>query len=80
MIDRFGQEIISADGDTGGKTGATPSQIASQVISILTERALVEIKKKGLDHYRGQLEGEVNKRLVSEKEKIGDKLKDVLGY
>ena len=66
--------------DLGGKTGATPSQIASQVISILTERALVEIKKKGLDHYRGQLEGGVNKRLVSEKEKIGDKLKDVLGY
>jgi len=66
--------------DLGGKTGATPSQIASQVISILTERALVEIKKKGLDHYRGQLEGEVNKRLDSEKEKIGDKLKGVLGY
>ena len=66
--------------DLGGKTGATPSQIASQVVSILTERALVEIKKKGLDHYKGQLEGEVNKRLDSEKEKIGDKLKGVLGY
>ena len=66
--------------DLGGKTGATPSQIASQVVSILTERALVEIKKKGLDHYKGQLEGEVNKRLDSEKGKIGDKLKGVLGY
>ena len=66
--------------DLGGKTGATPSQIASQVVSILTERALVEIKKKGLDNYMGQLEGEVNKRLDSEKGKIGDKLKGVLGY
>jgi hypothetical protein len=66
--------------DLGGKTGATPSQIASQALSILTEKALDEIKKKGIDQYKEQLEGEVNKRLGAEKEKIGDKLKGVLGY
>ena len=66
--------------DLGGKTGATPSQIASQAISILTDRALAEIKKKGIDQYKAQLEGEVNKRLDAEKGKIGDKLKGVLGY
>lgn len=66
--------------DLGGKKGATPSQIASQALGILTERALSEIAKKGIDQYKAQLEGEVNKRLDSEKEKIGDKLKGVLGY
>jgi len=64
----------------GGKTGATPSQIASQALKVLTDRALAEIKKKGIDQYKAQLEGEVNKRLDTEKEKVGDKLKGVLGY
>lgn len=70
--------------DLGGKTGATPSQIASQALRILTDRALAEIKKKGLDQYKAQLEGEVNKRLSTEKENLGgevsEKLKGVLGY
>lgn len=66
--------------DLGGKTGATPSQIASQALKVLTDRALAEIKKKGIDQYKAQLEGEVNKRLDTEKDKVGDKLKGVLGY
>ena len=66
--------------DLGGKTGATPSQIASQALKVLTDRALAEIKKKGIDQYKAQFEGEVNKRLDTEKEKVGDKLKGVLGY
>jgi len=66
--------------DLGGKTGATPSQIASQALKVLTDRALAEIKKKGIDQYKAQLEGEVNKRLDAEKDKAGDKLKGVLGY
>lgn len=66
--------------DLGGKTGATPSQIASQALKVLTDRALAEITKKGIDQYKAQLEGEVNKRLETEKEKVGDKLKGVLGY
>ena len=70
--------------ELGGKTGATPSQIASQVVKVLTDRALAEIKKQGIDQYKTQLEGEVNKRLEAEKEKLGseveEKLKGVLGY
>ena len=70
--------------DLGGKTGATPSQIATQVVKVLTDRALAEIRKKGIDQYKAQLEGEVNKRLEAEKDKlggeVGEKLKGVLGY
>lgn len=64
----------------GGKNGATPTQIADQVLKVLTDRALAEVKKKGIDQYKVKLESEINKRLESEKEKIGDKLKGVLGY
>ncbi|HKJ65390.1 MAG TPA: hypothetical protein VJ969_08310, partial [Desulfopila sp.] len=68
----------------GGKNGATPEQIAEQVVKKLTDRALAEIKKKGLDQYREKFEGEVNKRLGAEKEKldekVGEKLKGVFGY
>ena len=64
----------------GGKNGATPAQIADQVLKVLTDRALAEVKKKGLDQYKVQLEGEVNKQLDVEKEKLNDKLKGVLNY
>ncbi len=64
----------------GGKNGATPAQIADQVLKVLTDRALAEVKKKGLDQYKMQLEGEANKQLEAEKEKLNDKLKGVLNY
>ncbi len=64
----------------GGKNGATPAQIAYLVIKVLTDRALDVVKNKGIDLYKVKLVGEVNKRLESEKEKLDDKLKGVLGY
>lgn len=64
----------------GGKNGATPTQIASQVFKVLADRALAEVKKEGINQYKAKLEGEVNKRLEAEQEKLGDKLKGVLGY
>jgi hypothetical protein len=57
----------------GGNNGATPTQIAKQVLQVLTDRALTEIKKQGLDQYKSQLEGEVNKRLDAEKQKLEQK-------
>jgi flagellar basal body-associated protein FliL len=68
----------------GGKTGATPEEIADQVLKKLTAKALAEVKRKGLDQYKEKLEDEVNQRLDSEKEKLGEKLggqlKGVLDY
>ena len=68
----------------GGRSGATPTQIADQVLKVLTDRALAEVKQKGIDQYKEQLEGEVKQRLDDGKkqlgEKIGDQLKGVLSY
>ena len=68
----------------GGKNGATPTQIADQVLKVLTDRALAEVKKQGIDQYKGKLEGEVKKHLQAEKnplgEKLGDQFKEVFSY
>lgn len=64
----------------GGTNGATPAQIADQVLKTLTDRALAEVKKEGLDQYRRQLEGEVNRQIGVEKEKLNDTLKGILNY
>jgi len=63
----------------GGKNGATPTQIADQIVKVLTDRALAEIKKQGVDQYRQKLEGEVNKRLDAEQQKLNEKIGDKLG-
>ncbi len=63
----------------GGKNGATPTQIANQILKILTDRAMVEIQKKGLDQYRDKLEGEVDKRLEAEQQKLNEKIGDQVG-
>jgi len=63
----------------GGKDGATPAQITDQLLKVLTDRALAEIKKQGLDQYKKQLEAEVNQRLDAEKQKIEQKLNDKVG-
>lgn len=64
----------------GGKNGATQKQIADQVLKVLTERALSEIQKQGIDQYKAQLEGKINQQLGAEKEQIKDKLKGMLNY
>ena len=62
----------------GGKNGATPDQIAEQALNKLTEQAMTEVKKKGLDQYKDKLQDEVNERVDAEKEKLSDKLGDKL--
>ena len=64
----------------GGINGATPAQIADQVLKTLTDRALAEVKKEGLGQYKRQLEGEVNRQIGVEKEKLNDTLKGILNY
>lgn len=63
----------------GGKEGVTPTQIADRVLKVLTERALAEIKKQGLDQYREKLEGELKQQLDVEKQKLEQKLNDKVG-
>ena len=64
----------------GGKNGATPKQIAEQVLKTLTDRSLAEVQKQGVDQYKAQLEDKINQQLEAEKEQINDTLKGVLNY
>ena len=62
--------------DLGGQKGATPEEIARQVLTVLTDRAVAQVKKQGIDQYKEKLEGEVNKRLDAEEQKIRTKIGD----
>lgn len=64
----------------GGKSGATPKQIAEQVLKTLTDRALAEVKKQGINQYKEQLEGKIKQQLEAEKTQISDKLQGLLNY
>ena len=64
----------------GGKNGATPKQIAEQVLKTLTDRSLAEVQKQGIDQYKAQLEDKINQQLEAEKQQNNDKLKGVLNY
>ncbi len=63
----------------GGTQGATPQQIAEQILKVLTDRSLAEIQKQGIDQYKAQLKNEVNKRLDAEKKKLDKKIRDKVG-
>ena len=63
----------------GGKDGMTPQRIGAQILQRLTEVALQELQKQGLDRYRKQLEGEANKRISAETRKIEKKLDEKIG-
>ncbi|MFW2371654.1 MAG: hypothetical protein ACN4GM_00920 [Gammaproteobacteria bacterium] len=76
----------------GGNTGATPSELAREIISRLTDRAREEIKKKGIDQEldkfkaeararvdeeKAQLKQKTDSQLEDKKQKVKDKLKDL---
>ena len=58
----------------GGKNGATPQQIANQIIRELSAQAQAAAKKEGIDQYKKQLEGKVNEKLADEEQKLREKV------
>lgn len=52
----------------GGSTGATPNQIARQIIGELTRYALNEVKKKGMDWAVDEVQKQVKTRVENEAE------------
>ncbi len=65
--------------DLGGSQGATPAQIADQILKVLTDRALAEVQKQGIDQYKKKLEAKVNQKIEAEKKKIEKKISDKVG-
>jgi hypothetical protein len=57
----------------GGSSGATPQQIAKEVISRLSDQAMAEIKKQGIDAEVDKLKAKANERVEEEKAKLKDK-------
>lgn len=57
----------------GGSKGATPQQIAKEIISRLSDQALAEIKKRGIDDELDKLKAKAREKVDAEKAKLKDK-------
>jgi hypothetical protein len=57
----------------GGSKGATPEQIAKEIISRLSDQALAEIKKRGIDDELDKLKAKGKQKVDEEKAKLKDK-------
>jgi len=77
----------------GGSKGATPEELAREILQRLTDAATAEIKKKGIDaeveklkadarkkveSEKARLNEEADKKVEEEKQKLEDKLKNLL--
>lgn len=69
--------------DLGGQNGATPAEVAQQVLRTITERALAEVKRVGIDEKTEALKSKAQEQLDTKKReaegKAGEKLKNLLG-
>ena len=78
----------------GGKTGATPGELAKEILNRLTDQARELVKQKGIgqelekikseakarvEEEKARLRQETDSKLEAEKQKASDKLKDLLG-
>jgi hypothetical protein len=78
----------------GGKTGATPGQLASEILNRLTDQAREIVKQKGIgqeldkikseakakvEEEKARLKQEADSKLEAEKQKASEKLKGLLG-
>ena len=57
----------------GGNNGATPQQLAKEIISRLSDQALAEIKKQGIDAEVDKLKAKAKEKVDAEKTKLKDK-------
>ena len=66
----------------GGKNGATPSEISQQVLSIITKRALAQVKRAGIDAKTQALKSKAKRKLDTKKREVKgraeEKLKNLL--
>ena len=57
----------------GGNNGATPQQLAKEIISRLSDQAMTEIKKQGIDAEVDKLKAKAREKADEEKAKLKDK-------
>ena len=60
----------------GGSKGATPSELASEILSRLTDRASEEVKKKIIDEKLNKLKAEARAKIEAEKARVRAKVEE----
>ena len=58
----------------GGSKGATAAQLSHEIISLLSDRALAEVKEKGVGAELDKVKAQVKEKIAAEKAKLKDEL------
>ena len=58
----------------GGSKGATAAQLSHEIISLLSDRALAEVKKKGVGAELDKVKAQVKEKIAAEKAKLKEEL------
>ena len=58
----------------GGSKGATAAQLSHEILSVLSDRALAEVKKKGVGAELDKVKAQVNEKIAAEKAKLQEQL------
>ena len=51
----------------GGSKGATAAELSHEILSVLSDRALAEVKKKGIDAELDKAKAQINEKIAAEK-------------
>lgn len=63
----------------GGEKGATAAQLSHEILSVLSDRALAEVKKKGVGAELDKVKAQVKEKIESEKAKLQEQLDNETG-
>jgi len=58
----------------GGSKGATVAQLSHEILSVLSDRALAEVKKKGVGAELDKVKAQVKEKIAAEKAKLQEQL------
>lgn len=60
----------------GGSKGATAAQLSHEILSVLSDRALAEVKKKGVGAELDKVKAQLKEKIDTEKAKLKDELEN----
>ena len=58
----------------GGSKGATAAQLSHEILSVLSDRALAEVKKKGIGAELDKIKAQVKEKVAAEKAKLQEQI------
>lgn len=66
-------------GNLGGSNGATAAELSHEILTVLSDRALAEVKKKGVGAELDKVKAQIKEKIAAEKAKLQEQLDNQTG-